>query len=202
MEESSPIEIGDLSSVDKKEMRIEYPKSPSIPSLTSAVMMMLNRMPDADTPRDFEDEQWPSEDHCLSLLAKQINGVRRGQHRGLGMGKLSLLFAHACVRLPRPQQNGEQPAAGSDLRSLAQLGSLPFHSLDISFKAKGLGAASFIEFPTSIAGATEKEPRCTSPLSPKSVSAREASMRSKREGAFHQNAKLFLRCPRPIIVSG
>lgn len=78
MEENSPIEIGDLGSVDKKEMRIEYPKSPSIPSLTYAVVTMLNSMPDADTPRDFEDDQWPSEDHCLSLLAKQINGVRRG----------------------------------------------------------------------------------------------------------------------------
>jgi hypothetical protein len=77
VEESSPIEIGDPNSVDKKEMRIEYPKSPSIPSLTSAVITMLDSMPDADTPRDFEDEHWPSEDHCLGLLAKQINGVRR-----------------------------------------------------------------------------------------------------------------------------
>ena len=119
-EQDRPIEIGDSDGNAGNEVSIEYPRSPSIPSLTYAVSNMLDSLPGMDEPRDFENEQWPSEDHCLSLLAKQINGVVRraegGRRTRAAVAGRRAHFVSPTTAGGRPGGRGERPALSGAAR--------------------------------------------------------------------------------------
>lgn len=57
----------DTGAADQKVVVVEYPKSPSIPSLITAVAEMFSKKPGASEPRKrlpFEDEAWPTAEDC------------------------------------------------------------------------------------------------------------------------------------------
>jgi len=70
---------GDAASADagdQKVVVVEYPKSPSIPSLITAVAEMFSKKADATEQRKrlpFEDEEWPTADDCKGV-EEQANG--------------------------------------------------------------------------------------------------------------------------------
>jgi tetratricopeptide (TPR) repeat protein len=62
--------VAAATSPDQKVVVVEYPKSPSIPSLITAVAEMFSKKPDGSEPRKrlpFEEEQWPTDDDCKGI---------------------------------------------------------------------------------------------------------------------------------------
>lgn len=73
----------------------------------------------------------------------------------------------------------------ANLRSLAQLGPLPFRSLDVSFNSKGLSASSFVDFDTPVpAAGADSQPLCTGAIDERAVreDVQQRAFSAKRVG--------------------
>ncbi len=96
---------------------IEFPRTPSIPSLMMAVALMLQERLTPTELMPYELPNWPDRDHCQLLLKTQL------------------------------QEETMPPAQPTiTVETLAALGPLPYHSVDISFRSKGFNSTDFMDF--------------------------------------------------------